>query len=132
VVASGAWLGTVGVVAALALWRSSCVTVVDETVRTVLTRFSPVALTAAATVLVSGTIAGVVYVGTIDALVTSGYGRLLVVKLGIVALIAACGWRNWQRVRRRQPPERAVVAMEWAGALAAVVLTAVLSETEHP
>lgn len=126
-IASGLWLGTLGVVTTLALGRGGRAVEIP----TLITRFSPLALGAAAVVLVSGTVVAITYVGSVAAL-SSPYGRALLVKLAVVALIGGCGWRNWQRVRRGQPPERAVMTLEWAAALAAVVVTAVLTETEHP
>jgi copper transport protein len=130
-VASGLWLGTVGVVAALVV-TSAARGRADDALGPLLTRFSPLALAAAAVVFGTGGIAVWLYLGSLDALTTSDYGRALLVKLGVVALIGVCGWRNWQRVRRGRTPERLVMTIEWAAALAAVVVTAVLTETEHP
>jgi putative copper resistance protein D len=126
-VASGVWLGTLGVITSLAIGRGGT----DAGLRMLIARFSPLALAAAAAVLVSGAVVAVAYVGSVEAL-GSPYGRVLLVKLAVVAWIAACGWLNWQQVRRGLAPRRSVMTLEWLGALAAIVVTAVLSETEHP
>jgi putative copper export protein len=130
-VGSGLWLGTLGVVTTLGLSASSS-GAPDAALGRLIARFSPVALSAASMVLLTGVIAAYTYVGSIAALRDSPYGRVLLVKLAVVAVIAACGWRNWQRVRRHQAPARSVMTVEWLAALAAVAVTAVLSETEHP
>ncbi|MGD9904860.1 MAG: copper resistance D family protein [Vicinamibacterales bacterium] len=130
-IASGLWLGTLGVVTTLALGRGDGRDGAAAEIPALITRFSPLALASAAVVLLSGTVAAVAYLGSVAAL-ASPYGRTLVIKLAVVAVIAGCGWRNWQRVRRRLAPERRVMLLEWGAAIAAVVITAVLTETEHP
>jgi putative copper export protein len=130
-IGSGLWLGTLGVITTLAIGRARSASP-DASAGGLVARFSPLALTAAMVVFATGVVAAVLYVGALDALWTTPYGRMLLVKLALVGAIAACGWRNWQRVRHELPPERAVMTLEWACALAAVTVTAVLSETEHP
>jgi copper transport protein len=130
-IGSAVWLGTLGVVTTLVA-AGSRPGGSDAALGRLIARFSPLALVAAGLVFLSGIIASYAYVGSFDALIASAYGRRLLVKLAVVAVILGCGWRNWQRVRRHQPPERSVMTVEWLAALAAVVVTAVLSETEHP
>jgi putative copper export protein len=60
-----------------------------------LRRFSPVALTAAAFVFVSGTIAAVRFVPSIYDLLFSAYGLTLILKLVLVAVILAAGAFNF-------------------------------------
>jgi copper transport protein len=38
------------------------------------------------------------YLGSIDALVTTSYGRVLLVKLGVLAVVAFTGFYNWRAV----------------------------------
>lgn len=128
---SGLWLGTLGVVTTLGL-SGARAGAADPALGPLIARFSPVALTAAGIVFLTGVIAAYTYVGSIAALFDSSYGRALLVKLAVVAVIAGCGWRNWQCVRRHESPARSVMTVEWLAAVAAVVVTAVLSETEHP
>jgi len=130
-VASGLWLGTLGVVTMLVA-AGGARGHADTALGPLLARFSPLALAASAVVFVTGGVAAWLYLGSLDALTTSDYGRALLTKLAVVAVIGACGWRNWQRVRRDLVPERPVMLLEWVAALAAVVVTAVLTETEHP
>ena len=89
----------------------------------------------AALLVVTGLTAAWWYVGSIDALATSAYGRLLLLKLFLVADVATCGFLNWQRLRR--PAAEAAggdlfVTLEVALAVAVVIVTAVLTEVEHP
>jgi copper transport protein len=65
------------------------------------TRFSTVAFAAVVALAVSGTIQGWRQVGGYDALLETTYGRLLVVKVGLVGamLVAAAFSRSWVRER---------------------------------
>jgi copper transport protein len=125
--AAGAWIGTLGVIT-IAAWQPSSRVPVPRLVRD----FSPIALTSAGVVAVSGVIAAWTYVGSWPALWGTAYGRVLLVKLGGVALVASCGALNWREVRRGLAPRRALLTVEWLVALTVVGLTGVLTETEHP
>jgi copper transport protein len=48
--------------------------------------------------MASGIVATWKYVGSFAALVGSGYGRLVMAKIALVAVIAAAGWWNWRIV----------------------------------
>ena len=61
-------------------------------------RFSPLALAAAALVALSGVRAAWLALGTPVALPTSAWGLTLLVKLGLLAPVAAAGWTNWRVV----------------------------------
>jgi copper transport protein len=60
--------------------------------------FHPVALTCAAVVIVTGVIAAWLRLPTLSALWTSAYGRVLIVKLCLVALVVLFGAMNWRRI----------------------------------
>ena len=60
--------------------------------------FHPMALTCAATVIVTGVIAAWLRLPTFSALWTSAYGRVLIVKLCLVALVVILGAMNWRRI----------------------------------
>ena len=61
--------------------------------------YSPIALTSAAAAIGAGLLTGYNYVGTVSAAFGTDYGRMLLIKLGLVACVAALGAWNWRRVR---------------------------------
>ncbi len=132
IVGGAIWLGSLAVLVAIRLrWVASPLSTVRPT-RPLEARFSPIALSGAALVGVSGFIAAWIYVGAVDALFSTLYGRLLVLKIACVGAVVACGWLNWRRVRAGAEPSISVMGTEVAFALAVVVATSVLTETEHP
>lgn len=58
--------------------------------------FSPVALVGAATVGASGVLAAFAHFTHVRELTTTRYGVYLLIKLGLVALVALMGFRNWR------------------------------------
>jgi putative copper export protein len=126
---AAAWLGTLGVVV-LTAWRSRVGTGFDLVRLT--SRFSPIALGASAIVAASGAFAAWLYLGSWAELWTTPYGRLLLAKLAVVAIVVWCGWTNWRAVKGGRPPRREVMTVEWAAALLVLGLTGALTETEHP
>lgn len=126
---TGAWLGTVVV---LALEGGRAVPPRADALGAVIRRFSPWALACAAAAGVSGVVLAWLYVGSVDGLLGTFYGRLLLAKLALVAAIGACGFLNWRRVGRGEVPHLPLVRAEAALAVLTVVVTALLTETEHP
>jgi putative copper export protein len=61
--------------------------------------FSPVALACAAAIATTGVLAAWMHLGTLSALWASDYGRVLLVKLAVIAIIAAFGAVNWRVLR---------------------------------
>ena len=61
--------------------------------------YSPLALAAGGTAIAAGLVTGFNYVGTVAAAIGTGYGRLLLLKLALVLLVAGIGAWNWRRVR---------------------------------
>ncbi len=106
--------------------------------RAMLSQFSPVAFTGSTLLLLTGATAAWWYLGELSNLLTTSYGRLLLLKLSLVAAAAACGFVNWQALRRpvsamdSRRGRRLLVGVEIALALTVVIVTAVLTETEHP
>ncbi|MDP9465594.1 MAG: copper resistance protein CopC/CopD, partial [Actinomycetota bacterium] len=79
-------------VTAMAVWLGGLAMVVisfSEVERDGVERFSSIALVAVATVVVSGTIQGLRQVGSLDALTSTSYGKLLIWKLVAVAAVLA-------------------------------------------
>ncbi len=133
VLASGLWLGSLAVITMLVLRsRSGAGPVPADDVARVIARFSPLALTAAAVVVMTGSVAAWWYVGSMDALISTRYGRTLLVKLALVSGVFVGGWSNWRRVRIGARPARSAMLLETGCALLVVIASGVLSETEHP
>ena len=134
VVAAGLWLGTL--VAMLWLDRvvrkGYGVTAAQRLSLALVPRFSPLALAASSIVLGTGIVAVLAYIPNPGSLVTTLYGRALLLKLLLVGVVGACGFFNWQAVRSGRAPTRRVMHLEAAAALAIVVVTAVLTESEPP
>ena len=96
-----AWVGgLIGlVVLAPALWGAARSGSSDPLLRTVVAGFGPFALTAALVVVLSGTLQSVLELGSWVALVSTTYGRLVLVKVGLlVAMLLLAVFNEW-RVR---------------------------------
>jgi putative copper export protein len=136
VVAAGAWLGTLAVVAwvALPLARRAP----DGTMLRVLARFSPIALASAAALAASGVFASWLHLESLQALWSTDYGMMLVRKLVVLAGVAVTGAYNWKVVTPRLttaaglPSLRRSVAIELSLAVVLVAITAVLVATPLP
>jgi putative copper export protein len=129
VAGAGLWVGTLACMASL--W--SRLSAFDPSApRLVVARFASLALPSSAVLVLTGVIASTLYLQTLPHLWNTAYGRTLAVKLSFVAAVAACGWLNWRRSRRGSSPHGGIIALELAGACMVVIVTAVLTELEHP
>jgi copper transport protein len=63
-----------------------------------LSRFSPLALGAVIALAVTGTIQAVVEVGSFPALIETAFGRTVLVKVALFAVLIALGWHNRNRL----------------------------------
>ena len=59
-------------------------------------RFSPLAMAAVGVIALSGIVTSVLYVGAFADLRTTGYGRVLLLKVGLFLATGAVGARNWR------------------------------------
>ena len=125
ILGGGIWLGTLA-----AVMRASSST---TTLRVaMLERFSVVAFAGSSLLALTGAVAAWIYVPSFRALVDSAYGRLLIVKLVLVADTAMLGFLNWRAFKRAEGARMTVVLFEVASAVAIVLVTAFLTESEHP
>ncbi len=105
VLAAGGWLGglfvlaVAGVPAALATRSNTESGESLPLVARLVNAFSPLALTLAACVVLTGAIAAWLRVGSFSVLFHSAYGAVLLVKLAFVVLVLAAGAHNWLRMR---------------------------------
>lgn len=90
------WLGGLVMLAAVVLPRRQA-----AELRRVVPRFSSVAFAAVVAVVVSGAVQGWRQVGTVDGLLTTTYGRLLLTKVVGVGFLIGLGWLSRQVVNRR-------------------------------
>jgi putative copper export protein/methionine-rich copper-binding protein CopC len=140
VLGAGGWLGTllvlavVGLAGALRLDPSIRGTAAGALVRA----FSPVALSCAGLVLLTGLFASAIRLGSFAALAGSRYGVTLLVKLALVVLVASVGAFNWKRLTPRLTNETAASDIRRSalreltlGALV-IAITAVLVTTPPP
>ncbi len=103
VLAAGAWIGgllvVVAAVASGRAWRA------DPAGRAQVARliglFSPMALAAAAAIVVTGLFATWLHLSSVEAFLGTGYGLAVRRKLMLVALVLGAGAYNWRRVKPR-------------------------------
>ena len=101
VLAAGAWLGTLAVmlIAGLPVMTRESGEGRTGALSRMINAFSPLALGCAAVVVATGVIAARYHVGSWAAFTSSTYGRTLLVKLAVVALLVCLAAYNWRRVR---------------------------------
>jgi putative copper export protein len=104
--------------------------------------FAPLALSGAALMAGAGGVMALEYVGSLSNLWTTAYGRALSVKLALFGAVLAAGYANWRRWRVApavagagggDPPGSVrIPVVEVLIAVAIVLVTALLTELEHP
>ena len=103
VLAASTWLGTLLVLALIGIRgvirSSSSGQQRAELVSDLVNSFSPLALTAAAIVAITGVTTAWLHLKRISALWTTSYGIALLVKLVFVLIVVVLGAWNWRRVR---------------------------------
>ncbi len=112
--AAGLWAGGIAALAVLRPpggWRSA-------EARVLLARFTPIALGAFAATVVAGGLEAITQLGSIQALVGTAYGRVLLVKMALVALMLPLSAMAW---RLKRPHVRVEAALA-AGVVAAAAL----------
>jgi copper transport protein len=98
VLASGAWLGGVLCMGLVAIPRAKRLPGTDRAraAVTLLRSFTPLALSGAGVLALTGLYAAWIHVGSFGALLAGDYGRVLVLKLAVVASMATLGALNWR------------------------------------
>ncbi len=93
---SGLWLGTLAVLARATwpVWRDDAP--VLSTLRGLLWSFSPLAMTGAGLAIVSGLLLSYQHVDPLEALTTTEYGQTVLIKTGVVLLVAGLGFLNYR------------------------------------
>jgi putative copper resistance protein D len=127
--ATGAWLGTLLVLAVTTFPALVGLPAPGrgQALMAILGTFSPLALVGAATMVLTGGLLAWHYVGTLRGFVAYGYGRWLLVKLGLLAGTVGLGWWNWRVLTPRvgQGDVRALVrSARWELAIGALIVLA--------
>lgn len=103
VLAASTWLGTLLVLALIGIRGVARSGVAGqqraELVSDLVNSFSPLALTSAAVVAITGVTTAWLHLKRISALWTTSYGIALVIKLTFVLIVVVLGAWNWKRVR---------------------------------
>lgn len=140
VIGAGGWLGSLLVVLVAGL--PVAIRLPDDergaAVADLFNAFSPTAVVFAGIVALTGVFAAWLHMSELSALWQSGYGRMLLLKLAILSLVAGTGAYNWRRVRPTLGTAAATTAMQrsarielLAGVLV-IAVTAVLVATPTP
>lgn len=137
VLAVGAWIGGLALVLRLeARWRKSGTGTSSSLLPRLVPAFSPVAMGAVGLLALTGVFAAWTHLeGGFGGLVSTGYGRTLLLKLGLVAVVLALGARNFRILRPRLGTDAGDDAMrrsatqELAVAQVVLVVTALLART---
>ena len=97
--------------------------------------FSRIALPAVVVLLLTGTLAAWMHLPSLSALITTSYGKTLIVKLALVLVVLLIGFLNWRRITPRLSDVHGPLAMRKSAALeilfahAVLLATAVLTRT---
>jgi copper transport protein len=87
--------------------------------------FSPLALGSFGTLATFGLLTAWLHLGELDRLWTTPYGKTLLVKLGVVALVLMFGAWNWRRQKPRLGSESAARSLR-ASAIAELVIASLV------
>lgn len=140
VLGASGWIGgllalmTAGVPAAMALGARER----GQAVANLVHAFSPTALAFAGVTALSGALLALTHLGSLGALGASEYGRALLIKLGVLTVVALTGAYNWLRVRPALGDDlgarrlRTSASMELAVSVVVIAITAVLVATPPP
>lgn len=133
---AGLWLGTLSMLV-LVGWSGDAAGRGPRVARLII-RFSPLALTGAAIVALTGLLTGWQTVGSLRALIDSAYGRVLLIKLSFLIGVAGTGAFNWRVVQPKLAAGagegllRRSAYIELAMGIGLIVATAVLVALPAP
>jgi copper transport protein len=134
VVVALTWAGALGYLATM-LWARRG-TARDPQMASALTRYGRLALLSVLAIVLTGSAAALTQIGSPGQLIATTYGRLLTLKVTLVAwtlLVATVGrWRGLRRGRVDAAAVREVVRAEVAGVLLVLLSTAALANVAPP
>ena len=131
VLSASSWLGTLAVLLAAGLTtaRRQAENVRGTFIRSLVNAFSPVALVSAGLASVTGVFAAWIHVGTIPNLWGTRYGITLLVKLGVLAVVAITGFYNWRYVQPQLGTDAATARLKRSATVEVTVALLVLLVT---
>ncbi len=135
--AMGAWIGTLGLILVFERrYRSKGEPGRDGSLLpTFVPRFSPVAVVSVGTLVLTGVLAAWIHLASVSALVTTSYGRLLLLKVSLVVAVLGLGALNWRRLTpllgeaSGQRSMRQAATLEFVVANIVLLVTALLVRT---
>lgn len=136
VLAGGAWAGGLGALA-WTMAKLARFPDTDDAVATLIDRFGPLAIAGASTLLATGVLAAAVQLRAPSDVLATSYGRILLVKVAVVATAAVLGRRHSLTAARDvRAGKRAAVARSIAGEVLVMVVvfsvTALLAGSPTP
>ena len=132
VLAGSTWLGTLAVILIVGIGaaaKTPGTVPLGARVAAMIRVFSPMALICGATIVATGVAASLLHLEPLSALWTSWYGKVLIVKLAMVALLFAVGAWNWRRVKPSLGGDEGVKALRFSARVELSVAAAVLMVT---
>jgi copper transport protein len=140
VLAGGAWLGGVLCVALFAIPRAKRLPPPERprAALALVRAFTPLALSAAGVLALTGLYSGWIHVGSFRALIQRDYGRMLLLKLALVAAMAILGALNWRYFGPRCGEEselltiRRSTRLELALGILVLLVTSILTALPTP
>jgi putative copper export protein len=134
VLAASAWLGTLAVVLVAVVLPAAAAGAAGSLIP-LLSAFSPVALTSAGVLALSGVGSTLFRLARLEQLWTTPYGAMVAAKIALLLLVAAVGAYNWKRVTPRLATPAGTrqlarsATVELLIATVAILVTAVLTNT---
>ena len=139
VLGAAGWLGGLLCVVLIGLPIAALASEVrSQAVASIVNAFSPIALGCAGVVLLTGLVTAWLRLGAIAPLWTTSYGRVLLIKLGLLIGVAGTGAYNWLRIRPTLGTPEATARLkksataELAIGVAVIAATAVLVALPTP
>ena len=127
-IGAGAWIGALAALVAVVSGLARQPVGQGRTV-VLAGRFSPLAVTAVGSIAVSGIITAVLYLGTFADLRTTGYGRVLLLKVVLFLATGAVGAYNWRILLPRLGTETGARALLRSARLELTLAAGVLLAT---
>ena len=131
VLGASSWLGTLTVVLFAGLSVAAAFPAERRAafVRDLINAFSPVALVSAGVAATTGVFAAWLHVGTVPNLWGTRYGITLLIKLGILGIVALTGFYNWRFVQPRLGTPEATAHLQRSARVEVAVAVLVLLVT---
>lgn len=126
VFAAGSWIGGLLLVLYLEVRSRSSAGEGGSLLPDLVPAFSPLAVASVVVMIVTGTLASWVHVGSFTTLFTTRYGRLLSLKLLLVAIVMVLGANNWKRLTPKLGDPGGPRAMRRAAVTEVILAQAVL------